>query len=446
MNKSNPATNSDVFLSKNQEEEYFNKHSIVHKKMPNGITLSGMSRTVPDINSSNVNFVFSSGSYNDPLGKEGIHHMFEHLVMNRIQKNPKSVDIYKNAYTSQSRLTVELDGTSNTNVKDYGIWPMLSDTISVLKSPFESDTESFLKSEVNVVLHELAERSTEPQYHNTLFKYACLYDKSNPLIADTLGTQKSLQSISLSDLEKIADVVFVPKGLTVKIFSDGHDKISKGVLAEVEREMSNFPRAAVKPLSVDQDLLDKMNPKLKPGTIFTKDDGLKNGLVTVNFAWVLPSPELTSHSLSLNRLTQALHENLLKYTRRKGLSYSSSVYSISHKTSQIVLFTLTLKKGMPINDIQTKLFSDLRDEVISAVNDSELIYINNKEKLIQEAVLMPIKSRFSWLNYGYEIYGKAIDADAIKNLYRSVLLQDLQDWRDKLLEIDPAVIISGDVT
>lgn len=446
MIKNKSFVNPEVFVNKTQEEEYFKKYDITHKKMSNEIRLTGMSKRVADINSSNINFVFSSGSYNDPKGKEGIHHMFEHLVMNRIQKNPKSVDIYKNAYTSQTKLIVELDGTSNTKVKSYGVWPMIPDVISVLKSPFENDTESFLQSEVNVVLHELAEQNTKPQYHNNIFLYKCLYDKSNPLRSDTLGTKKSLTSISLSDLEKIANRVFVPKGLTVSVFADGGSNISKSALMEIESELVNFPRENTKPLKVNQDLTDNINPNLKPGDTFENDDGLKNELVTVNFAWVLPSIDLTSHAFSLNRVTQGLNENLLRYTRKKGISYSSSVYSISHRSSQIIIFTLTMKKGIPLSEIKTKLFPEIRDHVIFAINDNELAYINNKEKLIQEAVLMPTRSRFYWLNYGYDYYGKVIDADAIKNLYKSVSLLDLKHWRDKLLEIEPIAIVSGDIS
>lgn len=434
-----------VFVSFEKEEEYFEKNNITFKKLPNGITMIGVPRKEQDVFDATTQYVFCSGSHNDPKNKKGIHHLFEHLLANLIQKAPKSVDIYKNAYTSHRKIIVDTQGTANPTVKQYGMWPMIKPVISSLKDPIGNLTDNQIKNEVKIVLQEIAEKNTDPNYHAYRFMYECIYADKNPLRADTLGNETDLKSISSADLAQIANHVFVPQGLTIRTFTQGNLDLASEMLLEIEKEVIDFPRKDIKPLTVDIDLQDSLNPKFKPGNLYIKNDGLKNNLINVNFVWIIPTIDFTSHSFALSRLIPVFHDELLNFSRMHGLGYSSYANSVSHKKFRVVTMSITINKNTTLQEIKNNIFPGIRQHAIEKVDLKILKELYAKEKLVQIAVPMSTQSRANILQDGLDIYNRVIDADKVKDEYQNITLSDFKEWRNNLLQIEPAIIISGDI-
>ncbi len=437
--------NLSVFVPFEKENEYFEKNTITFKKLPNGITMIGIPKEEQDIFDASTQYVFNSGSHNDPIGKKGIHHLFEHLLVNLIQKAPKSVDIYKNAYTSHRKIIVDTQGTANPKVKQYGMWPMIKPIISSLKDPLEKLTISQIENEVKIVLQEIAEKNTDPSYHAYRFMYECIYANDNPLRADTLGNETDLKSISSDDLSQIANHVFVPQGLTIRTFTQGNLNLAAEMLLEIEKEIIDFPREKTKPLRVDVDLQDSINPTFKPGNVYVKNDGLKNNLISVNFVWIIPAIDFTSHSFALSRLMPIFHDELLSYSRKNGLGYSSYATSSSHKNFRTITMSITLNKNTSVAEIKNTIFPGIKKHTIENLDSDILQELYAKEKLVQIAVPMSTQTRANILQDGLDIYNRVIDADKVKNEYQNISLSDFKDWRNKLLQIEPAIIISGDI-
>ncbi|HVZ11794.1 MAG TPA: insulinase family protein, partial [Patescibacteria group bacterium] len=213
---------NSVFVPENKVNEYLSKNDITLERMQNGITFVGVSRLVDDDNQAEVVLKFESGSYNDPSRIQGIHHLVEHLVLNRINKNPHATDVYHNAYTNYKNVSIILSGIANTKVTNYAIWPMIKHMARVIKDPLASKTlAKDLASEVKVVLNELYEKQADMKWHHYKFLNRCIYDPKNPICTDGLGNETTLSKISKEDIERILSELFIPKGLTVAVFTEG---------------------------------------------------------------------------------------------------------------------------------------------------------------------------------------------------------------------------------
>lgn len=69
-----------VFIPRKLEDAFARRHSLVIRRLPNGVIIVGGARETVDSVDGSIHFGFRAGSYFDPLGREGVHHLLEHLV------------------------------------------------------------------------------------------------------------------------------------------------------------------------------------------------------------------------------------------------------------------------------------------------------------------------------------------------------------------------------
>ncbi len=434
-------------LNHKEEKEYFDRCNIIFKRLPNGVTIISTPRIVNDTNETQLYYTFKSGSYNDPSGKEGIHHLFEHLILNLVDKHPSAVDNYRNAYTSHKNIVIEIKGTTNPKIRDYGLWPLIPFTSNILKNPIpDKNIEGMIKSEVGVVLNEIGEKKADPRYQHYKYLAEVLYHEKNPFRTNGLGTEESLRAIKIEDIIKVAKDVFVPQGLTISAMTEGRPSLPKEVLEVVESSIFDFPGKDKIVKTVDTDLEEKINPSLTPGKVYFKDNGINNKLVTVTFSWIFPSLDFTPHAFALGRLIPIINDTLFKFLRSRGMTYTSYCYKSDQKTYRVANMEITVPSSKTIlKEVKESLYPLLLENVLQKISDQDLENINNKEDLIQKAVPMPARTRQSLLLFGLEQYGKVIDADAVKEMHKLITLDELRDWRDKFIENQPAIIVTGDL-
>ncbi len=427
-------------------KNYLEIHNIILDRSTSGITYVGVSRKVTDGHESQILFTFPSGSYNDSKLKSGIHHLLEHLILNLIMNKADSHDVYENAYTSYKQIQIEVTGVSNSKHKNYGLWPQISHICSILKNIEKApNMKNLINNEIKTVLAEKAERDADMKRLHVKYVYECLYDKSNPLRTEGLGNNQSLSMIKPKDIYDLTNKIFIPQGLIVGVFSEGTSKDCQQIIEEIKNNLSDFAGTGISPLTIPYEITEKLNPEFKPGVLFAKDDGLKNGLISVSFTWVFPSVDLSSHSFAFGRLVPIINDKLFKYLRSLGISYSSNAHDVDSKNLKVIFVELTIPKNKEVIENIKHLYKDIKEAVFEKIDDSQLNLVNEKEKTIQEAVPLPARSRFNYLIYGLENYGKVVDADIIKDMYKKVTIEDLKDWRDKFINTEPAIIITGDL-
>src|SRR3989344_3677683 len=116
---------SDVFVPKDNEQDYLDEHGIEIRRLNNGMLLAGATRTVEDEVCTSLNLHMPSGSYYEPVGKSGINHFIEHLVSNRPGKAAYQNEVGYNANTTSAAVNMSLEGSAHPDVPDYGVWNVL---------------------------------------------------------------------------------------------------------------------------------------------------------------------------------------------------------------------------------------------------------------------------------------------------------------------------------
>lgn len=443
-----PNVNTEVFVPKEREDKYLADHNMEIKRLANGITIVSAARLVGDLAVSDIHFTFPSGSYNDPHGKNGIHHLFEHLIMNPIGEHTSSAEVYRNASTSSSEIDVNISGTTNPHVREYGTWPLLPTVVEVLKDPLRefSDLEAEIKREIQVIKGEIADTTSTRNYSvsRAIGKY--LYAESNPKRTDGLGNSETLGSIKPEDVEQMADNIFIPDQLLAHFITHGNLENREILADEIEELLRDFPRVGKKANPVEVTLFDQMNPNLKPGEKFIEHIENSSGQLTIVMPWIIPADNFSKESLALGRISELLNHRLHIFNRRKGLGYISNSYTVDFSGFKIQTLELTVpSERITPSDFIEKTYPEIRQEVIGKIDQEEIEAINRREKFMQEAIPMSMDNRLSILLNGLKNYEKIVDADKVKSLYLEITTSNLEDLRDKLLNIPPAFIIVGDI-
>lgn len=145
---------------------------------------------------------FLNGSRFDPLGKEGLAHFAEHMIVSGSKKFPTKRDIglyienlgaFMNASTSADKMDVYIDYALNSDTK------AVIDLIDqfLVHANFESES---IERERGAIMAELAGKKSDPGvYIYRLWKQ--LAYQNDPLGRDTIGSEESLQQISQYDLK-----------------------------------------------------------------------------------------------------------------------------------------------------------------------------------------------------------------------------------------------------
>lgn len=149
VRKEGGSQEKEVFVPKDKERGYFESHDIEFHELANGIKVIGSTRNVDDTFNANIAVSFATGAYNDPRGKEGLHHLLEHLIINdELDDTASKLDARFNGETGSRTYRFTLGGPSHPDVHDFGVWPFLPgfrDTLSNPLGHYQKPDEAIVK-------------------------------------------------------------------------------------------------------------------------------------------------------------------------------------------------------------------------------------------------------------------------------------------------------------
>ena len=319
---------ASVLVPSGKEEQYFKDHHILVPRLQNGITIVGMARSMVDSKETSVNFKFPSGAWFDADGKEGLHHLLEHLLNPPIRDFAREFDVSLNASTSYFDVTEYAWGVANVDVKDFGLWMVLASLSEALSNPLKyvKNKKRAVVREQEVIQREIIEHHARHDWQLGRFLDSLLFDTNNPIVSPFKETPESLRTITVEDIEDLFEKILIPDGLTISILSDGKEKDCMDVVGQLVSLFSSFPRERKQKRSIDWALLDAVNTSTQEGERYVKDTGLANNLVSLVYIWNLVSDPFTSLTFSLNRLVFELSERIFKLAREKKWSYSAGAF------------------------------------------------------------------------------------------------------------------------
>ena len=190
-------------------------HKIESIKLQNGARLINIS--VENLPISIVSAWFRAGSRFDPIGKEGLAHLLEHLYIKRTKNHPdyferlkklESLGIDSNAFTTYE--TVHFYHTQQKE-ETYASLDLLLD---VLNDYILIDDD--IENEKKTVLNEMAENKLNPNEFIWNLSNQGLW-KNSSMGRNFFGNEESINSIELGDLEKFIEKYYVHDNLVFVI-------------------------------------------------------------------------------------------------------------------------------------------------------------------------------------------------------------------------------------
>lgn len=184
-----------------------------------------------------LDVVYNVGSKNDPIGKFGIAHLYEHFMfcgsvnVDSYDKELDSVGGNNNAYTCDDITNYYC--TVPYNNLETALW-LESDRMLQLKYSQES-----LDIQRNVVIGELKEVYYSSPYSDQNIRFLPLaYTKDTPYSHPTIGNIKDLESVTMEDMKIFTNKYYQPSNATVIIV--GNVELDK-TLALVKKYFGNIP-------------------------------------------------------------------------------------------------------------------------------------------------------------------------------------------------------------
>lgn len=189
-----------------------------------------------------VTSVFDVGSADDPVGKEGMAHLIEHLCFRAIHgKNSKVMDHLKEIGAGNFNASTGDDYTDYYTVapKEALVTLLQIEALRML-NPIEGVTEADLKIEREVVRNELRMR-TETTVDNKIYELSkeMVFPEGHVYHRTGIGTHESLNAITLDDVNAWLKKNYVPSNTTIVVAGD-FDRAKAGQLLA-----QNFPLSLV---------------------------------------------------------------------------------------------------------------------------------------------------------------------------------------------------------
>jgi zinc protease len=167
--------------------------------------------------------VVDVGGAQDPVGKEGLAHLVEHLTFRgkpegRLQRSAMlgfAAGGSWNASTSHDLTTYYVLGPTE------ALPQLLAIEGKMLQSPLVGVDAATLNVERGVVKNELYERDEQGQATAVeTWLYAALYPEGHPYHRSVIGTEASIAGLTLTDAEDFVQKYYVPRNITLYISGD----------------------------------------------------------------------------------------------------------------------------------------------------------------------------------------------------------------------------------
>lgn len=293
-----------------------------------------------------------------------------------------------------------------------------------------------------VVLRELAEREDDDDWNAQRFSEQIILAHDNPVNHPSGGTSEGIASITRRDLEQSTSQIFIPDRTTVSFTAEGNRQLSGQLTNDLETLFEEFSRSDASSRPVTDDLYGKFNPDFEREGVFINPNVKSNDISRVKFVWIIPSEDYTTETYALYRLESLLSKKVSDYVRAQHLSYGGSfdVNPLASR-SRLLEVRFPLQSRVDATDFVTKLRGDILTE-FKNIEDQEFDKVNQSEKLRQVARPMGVFERHSILLNGLTDYGRVVDADKIKEMYQRITSGQLREWRDRIVQTNPAIFVS----
>jgi zinc protease len=223
--------------------------SITHYKLDNGLEVVLVpDRRVPKVV---TNVVYRVGALNEPPGRSGFAHLFEHLMFSGTEAYPTfdattaAIGITNNAWTNEDSTVYYQEGLSST------LPVILSIEADRMANLGRSVSKAELDVQRAVVKNEMRQTIIDqPAMTGWEVIWSGLFPKGHPYSKSVIGSVADLDAASLDDVKGFFNTFYIPNNAILVVVGDFAVDKTKAVIADTLGRVPSgaaAPRPEIKP-------------------------------------------------------------------------------------------------------------------------------------------------------------------------------------------------------
>lgn len=428
------------------EQEYCRKGGFFLTRLKKGPVIIGFAREMIDSCKASVNFHFlNGGSYFDPPGKEGIHHLIEHLINPPLWPSLEQLDVSLQAQTNINSLQEIIIGPFSPVERRYGLAYALPLVVRRIESLIaQKEITGLLSQEKKVLLAELREKQAD--FQENLFKavYQICLTKDNPINSPG-ETEATLKSLDEKTVSTFLPEVFSKEAMIVSFLFDGKRSEMFSLGEDLIQIFRAWPQGAPR-RTFPWRKLNRIKDNFKRRNIFWKNKRIVSGTCAVLLCWPIKFSPFTARGLALRRLVEFLQGRFQASVRRLGVVYST-IFRLWPIGSNTVIFAfggiVRDQTWLKMKKVIIPFLKELRSDLFE-IGKEEKEEIIELERRRQKVLPITQTSRLNWSVFGLMEFGQLVDAEAIKKKFSQIGVNDVSFWSNYFLTHPERVLVFGD--
>jgi len=335
---------------------------VVHFTLPNGLeVLLAPDHKVPKVG---LTLIYNVGGMNEPPGRSGFAHLFEHLMFSGTPEYPRFDDTFSELGISNNAFT-EDDGTTYVEGGLASALPvMLSVEADRMANLGNDVTQAEFDLQRNVVKNEMRQNVLDaPGQRGAIALRAALFPKPHPYAEATIGSTADLDAATLADVRAFFARYYLPNNATLAISGDFE---VEAVRAMIRETFGKVPRGADVAVPVAE------APGAAKARIATTDR-----VVTpiVNLSLAGPSigtPESSALGLAADLLGNSDYGLLRQELVNTGVATSASAYWDAKRLGGQFSVMATAADGVTVETLEAALRAALAKFVASSLDAQDI--------------------------------------------------------------------------
>jgi len=335
---------------------------VVQYTMHNGLqVLLAPDHKVPKVG---LTLIYRVGGMNEPPGRSGFAHLFEHLMFSGTPEYPRFDDVYSrlgldnNAYTEDDQTIYIAGGLAS------ALPVMLSVEADRMANLGNDVSQTELDLQRNVVKNELRQNVLDaPGQRGAIELRAGLFPKPHPYAEATIGSTADLDAATLDDVRAFFARYYVPNNATLAIAGDFD---VAAVRAMIEQTFGKVPRGA-----------DVVMPVVKPPEPAKLHIATTDRVVTpiVSLAMAGPAigtPDSAALGLASDLLGNPDYGLLRQELVNTGLATSASAYWDAKRLGGQFTLSASAADGVSAEALEAALRAALAKFVAGELDASDI--------------------------------------------------------------------------
>lgn len=446
--KTKSSATVDIFVPKDQENEYCKQHHIERTVLPNGIEIIGVAGQVDDLDQAEIQFRFNYGRHHCPTGNGEVLHLMEHILVDEEFKTFwERYNVNGKAGVGDLDTTIIISGTANIEVKEYGIWKVLPVVRQMFeKFPNKTTLTDAVSKEKAIIERELFEKGQDHGFRRQVFFDQTIWHSNNPYLSYSYSTPEAVRNCNVADVRQMFKNALVPRNLLISHLIEGNPLSAEKIHQQLIDLFTDFPRVDQPANIIDYQALELTNPNFCPGKFYVHDTNLNTQYVDLGLVWLL-----SSKMNELPHWTFSIFNQILSKKFSAACRLKHRVYSAETQVEKPFFKNIALGAGLRLSCHQEKNLESFGKEVhetlrqvLFSISKKEILSWIENRRLASIAIKTVHSKRLKDVIESRPLQ-RIIDPDKIDALWEHIQPEHFFHWINHLLSVPPAIIAVGDI-